>query len=53
MTGAGFGGCTVSIVESRHADSFMKKLAEVYHARTGLKADFYLPGIGGGARRVD
>lgn len=53
MTGAGFGGCTVSIVESRHADSFMKKLAEAYHARTGLKADFYLPGIGDGARRVD
>jgi galactokinase len=52
MTGAGFGGCTVSIVESRHADSFMKKLAEVYHARTGLKADFYLPGIGDGARRM-
>jgi galactokinase len=52
MTGAGFGGCTVSIVESRYADSFMKKLAEVYHARTGLKADFYLPGIGDGARRM-
>src|SRR5674476_1117317 len=46
MTGAGFGGCTVSIVESRHADSFMKKLAEVYHEKTGLNADFYLPGIG-------
>jgi galactokinase len=53
MTGAGFGGCTVSIVERKHADNFMKKLAEVYQARTGLKADFYLPGIGDGARRID
>jgi galactokinase len=53
MTGAGFGGCTVSIVESRHADSFMKNLAAVYNTKTGLKADFYLPGIGDGARRVD
>jgi galactokinase len=53
MTGAGFGGCTVSIVESRHADSFIKELADIYFKKTGLKADFYLPGIGDGARRID
>jgi len=52
MTGAGFGGCTVSIVEAVHAENFMKKLGDIYHARTGLMADFYLPGIGDGARRV-
>lgn len=52
MTGAGFGGCTVSIVESSHADNFMKLLGEVYHEKTGLTADFYLPGIGDGARRI-
>ena len=52
MTGAGFGGCTVSIVESRHADEFMKRLGEVYSAKTGLTAEFYLPGIGDGARRI-
>ncbi|MDZ7636525.1 MAG: galactokinase [Bacteroidales bacterium] len=52
MTGAGFGGCTVSIVEAEQADNFMKKLGDIYHARTGLTADFYLPGIGDGARRV-
>ncbi|MFZ0471338.1 MAG: galactokinase [Bacteroidales bacterium] len=53
MTGAGFGGCTVSIVENRHADSFMKKLAAIYYEKTGLTADFYLPGIGDGAHRID
>ncbi len=53
MTGAGFGGCTVSIVENNHADTFMKRLAWVYQEKTGLKADFYLPGIGDGARRID
>ena len=53
MTGAGFGGCTVSIVEAVHAENFMKKLGEIYHARTGLTADFYLPGIGDGARKVE
>jgi len=52
MTGAGFGGCTVSIVESRHADEYIEKLGEVYTAKTGLTAEFYLPGIGDGARRL-
>jgi galactokinase len=52
MTGAGFGGCTVSIVESVHVENFIKRLGEIYLAATGLKADFYLPGIGDGARRV-
>ncbi len=53
MTGAGFGGCTVSIVESVHVEYFIKRLGEIYLAATGLKADFYLPGIGDGARRVE
>ncbi len=52
MTGAGFGGCTVSVVESEHVENFIKKLGEIYTAKTGLVADFYLPGIGDGARRV-
>jgi galactokinase len=53
MTGAGFGGCTVSIVEAAHAENFMKKLGEIYLAKTGLTAEFYLPGIGDGARKVE
>ncbi len=52
MTGAGFGGCTVSIVESDYAESFIKELGEIYTEKTGLRADFYLPGIGDGARRI-
>ncbi|MCU0458662.1 MAG: galactokinase [Bacteroidales bacterium] len=52
MTGAGFGGCTVSIVENEHADEFIRRLGETYTERTGLVADFYLPGIGDGARKI-
>lgn len=52
MTGAGFGGCTVSVVEGEHAEGFIEKLGAVYTEKTGLKADFYLPGIGDGARRI-
>lgn len=52
MTGAGFGGCTVSIVESKHADTFITRLGEIYTVKTGLVADFYVPGIGDGARKI-
>jgi len=53
MTGAGFGGCTVSIVEKKHADGFISGLAKVYQDITGLKPDFYKPEIGNGAGRIE
>lgn len=52
MTGAGFGGCTVSIVEKEHAETFMKELAKSYTEITGLVPEFYLPEIGNGAGRI-
>ncbi len=52
MTGAGFGGCTISIVKTRESARFMKELAEVYKKRTGLAPDFYQPEIGNGAGRL-
>jgi galactokinase len=53
MTGAGFGGCTVSIVRKADSAKFMTDLSEVYHKKTGLVPDFYQPEIGDGARRVE
>lgn len=53
MTGAGFGGCTISIVKKSYTAKFMTSLAVVYHSQTGLKAEFYQPEIGNGAGRLE
>jgi len=53
MTGAGFGGCTVSIVKKSDSTYFMTALSAAYQKITGLVPDFYLPEIGDGARRIE
>lgn len=52
MTGAGFGGCTVSIVKKADSANFMKILSVEYNKKTGLTPDFYQPEIGNGAGRI-
>jgi galactokinase len=42
LTGAGFGGCTVNLVEQQHAQEFIEKLAEGYRRHTGRTAPVYL-----------
>ena len=53
MTGAGFGGCTISIVKKEDSAKFMIALSAVYQKKTGLVPDFYQPEIGDGARRIE
>ena len=48
MTGAGFGGCTVSLVKDEAIDSFIEKVGEAYFAKIGYRADFYVVEIGDG-----
>ncbi len=48
MTGAGFGGCTVSLVEDEAIDRFIDKVGKAYLAKIGYAADFYVVEIGGG-----
>ncbi|MDO5423106.1 MAG: galactokinase [Eubacteriales bacterium] len=49
MTGAGFGGCTVSIVETDAIDRFIQKVGDAYEKKIGYAADFYVVEIGDGA----
>ena len=52
MTGAGFGGCTISIVKNDYIASFIEKVGAEYAKKTGLKADFYVVNIGDGAKEI-
>ncbi|HEX2944494.1 MAG TPA: galactokinase [Clostridia bacterium] len=52
MTGAGFGGCTVSIVRENKVDDFMVKVGRGYAARTGLTPSFYISEVGDGGREI-
>ena len=49
MTGAGFGGCTVSLVNDEYIDTYIKEVGAAYEKKIGLKADFYVAEIGEGA----
>ena len=48
MTGAGFGGCTVSIVREDCVDNFIQTVGETYKNKIGYAADFYVVDIGSG-----
>jgi galactokinase len=52
MTGAGFGGCTVSLVHEDAVERFIAEVGQQYEARTGLKPDFYVCGVGQGVHEV-
>lgn len=52
MTGAGFGGCTVSIVKDEFVDDFIKNVGKEYKNKIGYEALFYVVKIGDGARKI-
>ncbi len=52
MTGAGFGGCTVSIVKDANVDEFIEKVGKEYLEKIGYPADFYVVEIGDGPREI-
>ncbi|WP_371371638.1 galactokinase [Sporomusa aerivorans] len=52
MTGAGFGGCAIALVETVRLTEFKVAAADSYQVRTGRPADFYVAGIADGVSRV-
>lgn len=52
MTGAGFGGCTISIVKKDAVDKFIENVGKEYKERVGLDADFYVVNISDGAKKL-
>lgn len=52
MTGAGFGGCTVSLVYEEQVHKFIENVGNIYEEKIGYKADFYVVAIGDGARQI-
>ena len=52
MTGAGFGGCTVSIVKEENVQYFIDTITEKYTEIIGYAPDFYVANISDGARKL-
>ncbi|WP_188757667.1 galactokinase [Edaphobacter acidisoli] len=42
ITGGGFGGCTVNLVKSADAESFVEAVRRAYHAETAITADCFV-----------
>ena len=52
ITGGGFGGCTVSIVENDAVDTFIETIGKAYEEKVGHEAEFYVVDIGDGAYKI-
>lgn len=53
MTGAGFGGCAIAIVERDHVEDFIDRVSRTYEEAVGYEAAFYVADIGNGAKELD
>ncbi len=52
MTGAGFGGCAVSIVDENATETIIENVGRIYKEKTGLNAEFYVVDAGEGPSRL-
>lgn len=52
MTGAGFGGCTVTLVKENMVDNYIQQVGQLYKEKVNLEATFYIADIGEGACKL-
>ncbi|WP_418222492.1 galactokinase [Clostridium isatidis] len=52
MTGAGFGGCTISLVKKDKVEDFISKVGQGYKEKIGYEASFYIANVGDGTREI-
>jgi galactokinase len=52
LTGGGFGGCTVNLVEAAHAEAFRRDIHAAYLERAGIDAEIYLCQAAAGASEL-
>jgi galactokinase len=52
LTGGGFGGCTINLVEQSQAKAFAEELGRRYAAKTGIQPQIHICHASGGAHRV-
>jgi galactokinase len=53
MTGGGFGGCTINLVDMEHAAEFQRRVAAEYESAIGLRPDIYICEASQGAELVE
>lgn len=53
MTGAGFGGCAIAIVEKDQTETFIQQVGATYVDKVGYNAEFYIAEISDGAKRLE
>nr|WP_206168039.1 galactokinase [Vagococcus vulneris] len=52
MTGAGFGGCAIALVEDDSLDRVIDQVGQAYADKIGYEADFYIASVGDGAKEI-
>lgn len=53
MTGAGFGGCAIALVEMEKLEEFELAVQQGYYKITGLTPDFYVASIADGVKKIE
>ncbi|MBQ4515806.1 MAG: galactokinase [Clostridia bacterium] len=52
MTGAGFGGCAVSLVKNESVEKFIEQVGKAYEEKIGYPASFYVSQIADGGHEI-